>query len=771
MRAVLSFRDNSSEGPRGARAGSALGRALAAAMILFSAVAASPALPAERPEAAVSLRLRSYLIVFSRESGNTAEHEFVPAFVESLRGFGVAASIYEESYDGMRFGGREASLVFLRYLRERYEPLRLDAVVAVGTSAANLLDGKEGRFKPGTPLILVDAGKASLDSLSDPKGVFVSLVGKAYEGTFEAMLALCPAASELLVVSSLAGLTREAGVAYFESVRARMLAKKVRPFTLAFRFDPSFEELEGIARSVPPGEAVFYLLSGLKDEDGRQVGAAYGAERFAAACPSPVFTPFATMYGSGAVGGYFPDFGIYGAEAAELAMDAEADPAGGRVMPTGAERPRFDSRALRRFAIGQGKLPKGSAIDFLPSSIWLRHRFTIQVAVVLLLLALAVLATLQVMRRRQLRLLHEANRGLEARVVERTRELEEANAELEASNASMNASLKRIEGMQDALLRSEREAAVGRFASGMSHELNTPLGVMGSAHRSIREALYGEARLVPRLQALSPAGSAALEALEAEVRRQRESGAATEAPADYLERRRGLADRLEAAGVPEPRDSAEILAEAGPGAETALGGLSGAEVRSTLEAFDALRSIEESIDLVDEAEKRAAVVVESLESSVGELGRAAPSPVAIAPALEAALAEQRFPMREIEVARKYSEGATAFADEAALVRVFSHLIRNALQAMGGKGLLGLEIRALGESLAVAISDNGPGIPDGYRHKVFDPFFTTRSSGEGLGLGLPMCKRIVEGLGGGIGFESSAQGATFIVRLVAAKKAG
>jgi signal transduction histidine kinase len=63
-----------------------------------------------------------------------------------------------------------------------------------------------------------------------------------------------------------------------------------------------------------------------------------------------------------------------------------------------------------------------------------------------------------------------------------------------------------------------------------------------------------------------------------------------------------------------------------------------------------------------------------------------------------------------------------------------------------------------------VTDDGPGIPDGIKDRVFEPFFTTKKDGDGFGLGLDICKRIVEGSRGRISFESRPGRTSFKVEL-------
>jgi signal transduction histidine kinase len=107
-------------------------------------------------------------------------------------------------------------------------------------------------------------------------------------------------------------------------------------------------------------------------------------------------------------------------------------------------------------------------------------------------------------------------------------------------------------------------------------------------------------------------------------------------------------------------------------------------------------------------------------------------------------------------------------DRQDLCHLFTHLFQNAARAVGNKQEARISISARTEGTKwtrVEVTDNGDGISRETRSRVFDPFFTTRGGGEGLGLGLFVCERISRNYGGEIGFESHAEGGTtFWVRL-------
>ncbi len=89
------------------------------------------------------------------------------------------------------------------------------------------------------------------------------------------------------------------------------------------------------------------------------------------------------------------------------------------------------------------------------------------------------------------------------------------------------------------------------------------------------------------------------------------------------------------------------------------------------------------------------------------------------------------------------------ADMVQLEQVFVNLISNALHAVEGGEVRTIEIsgREQGQRFRVMIRDSGSGIEEAHLKRLFDPFFTTRSESSGLGLGLSISHRIVEGMGG------------------------
>ncbi|MEM6799878.1 MAG: ATP-binding protein [Bacteroidota bacterium] len=105
----------------------------------------------------------------------------------------------------------------------------------------------------------------------------------------------------------------------------------------------------------------------------------------------------------------------------------------------------------------------------------------------------------------------------------------------------------------------------------------------------------------------------------------------------------------------------------------------------------------------------------------------------------------------------------SFADREQLSRCFTNIIKNALQAVNENGIIHVSMKILGDHALIEIKDNGKGMTEEIQKRIFEPSFSTKSSG--MGLGLAIVKRIIESANGTITFESEeGVGTTFKIVL-------
>lgn len=108
---------------------------------------------------------------------------------------------------------------------------------------------------------------------------------------------------------------------------------------------------------------------------------------------------------------------------------------------------------------------------------------------------------------------------------------------------------------------------------------------------------------------------------------------------------------------------------------------------------------------------------------------------------------------------------TVLGSESAIETVLVNLLLNAQQATPPGGTVWVTTNvAEDQTIRVEIRDSGPGIPEDLRRRVFEPFFTTKAAVGGTGLGLAVCRAVVDRMGGKLELVSGGTGATFVVSL-------
>ncbi len=355
--------------------------------------------------------------------------------------------------------------------------------------------------------------------------------------------------------------------------------------------------------------------------------------------------------------------------------------------------------------------------------------------------------------------LEELNDSLAERVAEGTGELLLKNQELLQV-------ISDLERTRDELDSSQKMAALGQLMAGIAHELNSPLGAVAGATRVFRETL---AVRVPEVVALCGELSAsetsamlgllqrALQAppLEDSLRSRRERRAATEAIAQALEARHRWAAEL----VSEYRllDCSDDLREI----------LDSKHSEKILDTITAFGTAMRSAVVVSLGADKAAQTVQALHNYAHSNHSTEPERISLATEIDVVLELLHSGMhRRISIVRNYTEDIFIHGMRDPLNQVWMNLIKNALHAMQYRGTLTLTIeRAVTPGVVcVAISDTGNGIPEHIRSHLFEPYVTTKEDGEGIGIGLDICKQIIERHDGSIEFETHTNGTTFSVFL-------
>lgn len=145
-----------------------------------------------------------------------------------------------------------------------------------------------------------------------------------------------------------------------------------------------------------------------------------------------------------------------------------------------------------------------------------------------------------------------------------------------------------------------------------------------------------------------------------------------------------------------------------------------------------------------------------------------PERLDLAALVDAVIADLAGPAAEqaISLARTGVRGPVPIeADPAQLNVALRALCKNAMEAIGQGGHIEIALEQRAQEAVIRVSDDGPGFAPEVRRHIFDPFYSARQAGRGLGLGLSKCWRIVTGHGGRIDVQSEpGRGATFTITL-------
>jgi signal transduction histidine kinase len=187
------------------------------------------------------------------------------------------------------------------------------------------------------------------------------------------------------------------------------------------------------------------------------------------------------------------------------------------------------------------------------------------------------------------------------------------------------------------------------------------------------------------------------------------------------------------------------------------------ELKGMLRREDVLRAL----DKVEKSVERASRITHQLLGFVGKSEPAASEVNLIQLAEEAIqLIIHEARNRDIQIIRQTPSSLKGIWSDAYQIRqVLLNLLTNAIHAVNSKGTITIVVEDVGDSQAITVSDSGPGIAREHLDKIFEPFFSTKSPGQGTGLGLFVSRGLVEKLGGNIEVSSKlGQGASFRVNL-------
>jgi PAS domain S-box-containing protein len=348
--------------------------------------------------------------------------------------------------------------------------------------------------------------------------------------------------------------------------------------------------------------------------------------------------------------------------------------------------------------------------------------------------------------------------------------LREKSEELRSKNEALEETLRQLNEMQGQLIMQEKMASLGKLSAGMAHELNNPAASAQRGAAQLRDTFSRWQKVQLRLN---------------DLRLER----------DQLD----ALDQLDVVAQERARQPVELNAVVRSDREDELEEwLSGRGVAHAGDLAPSLVSLgldQEQLDELceDFRSEQLRVVIEWLGfkfviySLFAEILVGTGRIVELVKALKTYTYMDQAPLQEVDVregldntliilhnklkkgvtvVREYAEDLPAIhAYAGELNQVWTNLIDNAIDAMGGEGTLVVRTRSEGAGVVVEIEDDGPGVPEDVVSKIFDPFFTTKPPGQGTGLGLNISRNLIARRHGGSLTLTSRPGQTcFSIKL-------
>jgi two-component system sensor histidine kinase/response regulator len=362
-----------------------------------------------RAEAPVSSDLspKRILILYSYGDGIPAYQKATPAFRSVMTAAGVSLdNMFFEYLDLQRKNDQEYRRKLADLLRQKYAGRKIDLVVTLHTMVLSFLSNECKGFFPEAPVLSYLVTPGAIRTNRTGHRILHLPINLDFKGTLELALDMFPQTRRVVFVNGI-----NEGDLRLEREAKHVFQPWHDKLEFEYTSDRTVEEMLQRVSSLPVHSIVIYSDI-FTDKTGRTFTPKDVGERVAKAANAPVFGLYDTLLGSGIIGGSMLSFEAEGARAGKLALDilngklSLTEPI---TTLTVSRTPMFDWQQLQRWGVSGSRLPEGSVVLNRPPSFWDQYKWYV-IGAVIFCLAQSVLTVTLLVQKRHRRLAEESLR-------------------------------------------------------------------------------------------------------------------------------------------------------------------------------------------------------------------------------------------------------------------------------------------------------------------------------------------------------------------------
>jgi signal transduction histidine kinase len=715
-------------------------------VVLLASLCVAPCAAVAKPD--------DVLVVYS-------QNRLLPANVEVDRVLNESAAgspqggvrFFSEFLDAPTFAGEAYEGRTATYLREKYATRPPRVLVAGGADALGMLLRRRDEMFPGVPIVHVGVDREFLQTRTLPTDVIGIPIDYDFAGTLELALRLHPNARGLVVVTGASSWDREREADF------RAAIVKLR-LTLPVEYLAGLSTAEVTARlRVLQRDMVVITPGYFRDGAEQTFVPRESVKVMAAASAAPVYVPYASQIGTGAVGGRMTSFAEMGrATRAIIDRALQGAPASSISVPSRLAAPaQLDWRQVRRWGISADRIPPDAIVHFREPAFWEAHRTETIIAIAVILVQAGLIAALMFERR----LRQQAAAALAE---------SEKRIQLAAHAARLSPFVWDLtrNGNSETTRPGERRGPAQEKPESLPEVLETLHPADRERfERGVRKAAGDRAELDIEYRVLQPDGEVQWLLARGQTAAddtRRVTGVKMDITARKAAELQAAADRAALTHMSRAATMGQLSAAIAHQLNQPLAAILGnAETARKILAREGA-SVEELREMLDDIiadDNRAAEVIRRLralykrgetESSAVDLNEL------VRDTLDLLRAE--LTMRHVTVNVELATSLPAVqGSRIQLQQVVLNLLLNAADAVTGldpsRHVVVLRTALDGRQARVCVVDRGTGIAPADLKRVFEPFWTTKASG--VGVGLAICNAIIAAHHGTLTAANNAEG--------------